>query len=251
VAAARTGQRQRALGFRRGAAGPRVSRLPPGRPLVGLVTDRKRLAPSASEAVACARLIDQVGAAARAGVAVVQVRERGLSDAALDALVGRCVEAVAGTACLVLVNDRLDIAMACRAHGVHLRADSYSARRVREIAPDSFVVGRSVHAAGEAAEIREEGGVDYVMYGSVFVTPSKPPGWAAGGLAGLSAAVAAAAPVPVLAIGGMTPAVAADVAGTGAAGLAGIGLWLATDRARLEITVAAVRQAFDSSSVFH
>lgn len=223
---------------------------PDARPVVCLVSDRRRLSPETSDEHACAKVVEQVAAAARAGIPLVQVREPDLTDATLHALVARCVDAVRGTPCRVLVNDRTDVAIACGAHGVHLRADAYAARRVRALAPEPFIVGRAVHEPGEAAENREEGCVDYLLFGTVFETASKPGGRAAG-IPGLAAAVAAAAPLPVLAIGGMTPGRAADVARSGAAGLAGIGLFLTTDAAELERTLRAVRRWFDSSSVFH
>jgi len=227
-----------------------VSGWPGDRPVVCLITDRRRLSPGAPESAAIARVVEQVGAAARAGIGLVQVREPDLSDAALHRLVTRCIEAVRGTACRILVNDRMDVAMAAAAHGVHLRADAYPARRLRGIVPGGFIVGRSVHSEGESAEIREEGSVDYLLFGTVFRTASKPPGHPVAGVAGLSAAVAAARPLPVLGIGGVTAERAAEVAGTGAAGLAGIGLFLTTEPVELARRVSALHRSFDSSSVF-
>ncbi|HXE81497.1 MAG TPA: thiamine phosphate synthase [Vicinamibacterales bacterium] len=229
-----------------------MSNLPHIRPLLCLVTDRRRLSPGASETDAVDRLVAQVHSAARAGVSLVQIRERGLSDAVLYHLATRCVDAVAGTSCRVLVNDRPDVAIACGAHGVHLRADSYDARLVRQFTPQRFIIGRSVHRAEEAAEIRRENSVDYVLFGTVFPSASKSAGSPVAGIEGLAAAVRSASPVPVIAIGGMTPEHAAEAARAGAAGIAGIGLFLTCDAAELRRTAAAVRQAFvDSSSVHH
>ena len=227
-----------------------MSGRPGDRPVVCLVTDRHRLSPGASDSEAIARVVEQVRAAAGAGIGLVQVREPDLTDAALHLLVTRCVEAAGGTPCRILVNDRMDVAMATGAHGVHLRADAYPARRLRGILPAGFIAGRSVHTEGESAEIREEGIVDYLLFGTVFTTASKPPGHPVAGLAGLSAAVAAAGALPVLGIGGMTPERAAAVAGAGAAGLAGIGLFLTTEPVELARTVSTLHRAFDSSSVF-
>jgi thiamine-phosphate pyrophosphorylase len=228
-----------------------VNRLPDARPVLCLVTSRHRLSPGASESQACDRVVAQVGAAARAGVALVQIREPDLSDAALRALMIRVMAAVERTTSRILVNDRVDVALASGADGVHLRADAYSARRLRQLAPRPFLVGRSVHNAGESTEIRDERSADYVLFGTVFPTASKPPGHPVAGLAALSDAVRAASPVPVLAIGGITPANAGAVAGAGAAGVAGIGLFLTTDSTRLAGTVERLQRSFDSSSVFH
>ena len=70
--------------------------------------------------------------------------------APLTRLVERCVEAVRGTRARVLVNDRVDVALAAGAHGVHLRGDSMPAARARIVAPPAFLVGRSVHSPEEA-----------------------------------------------------------------------------------------------------
>jgi thiamine-phosphate diphosphorylase len=102
----------------------------------------------------------------------------------------------------VVVNDRLDVALAAGAHGVHLRGDSAPTWRVRAAVPRGFLIGRSVHAVDEARDAAGGGAVDYVIFGTVFATDSKP----AGPVAGVDrlAAVCAAVPVPVLAVGGVT-----------------------------------------------
>ena len=115
-------------------------------PVVCMITDRRRLGEDAEAA-----LIRRVAAAARAGVHLIQIRERDIADGALFALVTRAVEAVRGTRTRVLVNDRVDVAMAAGAHGVHLRVDSAPATRVRDVAPPAFLIGRSVHTRDEVA----------------------------------------------------------------------------------------------------
>ena len=99
-----------------------------------------------------------------AGVELIQIRERDLEANGLTSLVRRCVDAVGGTRARVLVNDRLDVALAAGAHGVHLRSDSIEARRVPELLPAGALVGRSVHTAAEAASIAREGVVDYLIF---------------------------------------------------------------------------------------
>jgi thiamine-phosphate pyrophosphorylase len=190
-------------------------------PVLCLITDRRRY--GADWPV---RLVGQVRAAARAGVHLVQVRERDLDGGPLCQLVAACVDAVRGTSARVLVNDRLDVALAARAHGVHLRGDSMPASRVRQITPPGFVVGRSVHAPGELADRVEHEAVDYVLFGTVFETASKP-GRAAAGLP-LLATMAAASRRPVLAVGGITVDRVGMVMNAGAAGVAAIGLFADT-----------------------
>lgn len=203
-------------------------------PVIALVTGRRE-EPRA--------LADRVGAAARAGVHLVQVRERHLDDRALLALVARCLEAVRQTSTRVLVNDRLDVALAAGAHGVHLRADSIAPRRVRAIAPPGFLVGRSIHDPAEAAALTEDGGVDYFVFGTVFPSRSKP-GRPPAGLEGLTRAVAAT-PVPVLAIGGIAAANLAGVRAAGAAGFAAIDLFADPSLDDLGSAVARARLAFE------
>jgi len=164
-----------------------------------------------------------VAAAARDGVHLVQIRERDLDGGPLTRLVSACVAAVGGTRTRILVNDRLDVALAAGAHGVHLRADSFGASRVRDVAPARFLVGRSVHSGEAAIAAAREGGLDYLIFGTVFETASKP-GRAAAGLAGL-AAVSRATTLPVLAIGGVTPERIADVMASGASGVAAISMF--------------------------
>ena len=134
-----------------------------------MITDRRRLGERAGAA-----LIRRVAAAARAGMHLIQIRERDMSDGELLTLVMQAVEAVRGTRTRILVNDRVDVAMVAGAHGVHLRADSAPARRVRKVAPPSFLIGRSVHTRDEISQVCAEGDVDYLLFGTVFETASKP-----------------------------------------------------------------------------
>jgi len=117
------------------------------------------------------------------------------------------------------VNDRIDVALACGADGVHLRADSVSVAAARTLAP--FLVGRSVHTVAEAIAAS---GADYLIAGTVFPSVSKPSA-AVLGVQGLKAIVDATT-VPVLAIGGMTAERVPDVLRTGAAGIAAVGLFI-------------------------
>jgi thiamine-phosphate pyrophosphorylase len=165
--------------------------------------------------------------AARAGAHLIQIREPALEAGALADLARACLRAVAGTRARVVVNDRLDVALAVGAHGVHLRAPSPPARAVRPLCPPGFLVGRSVHSAAEAVRVAEAGGCDYLLFGTVFPTPSKP-GVAGSGTVGLEAAIRATA-LPVLAIGGVEGARVTAVARAGAAGFAAIRFWLASE----------------------
>ena len=188
-----------------------------------LVTDRRRLcSETVAFEVARRRLIDQAKWAVTSDVDLIQVRERDLEAADLARLVGDLVRVSRGSGTRVVVNDRIDVALACGADGVHLRHDSVRAETVRAIAPAGFLVGRSVHGLAEA---EGAGPVDYLIAGTVFPTPSKPAATPILGLDGLAEVVQAVA-VPVLAIGGITRERLDEVAATGAAGAAGIGLFI-------------------------
>ena len=188
-----------------------------------LVTDRRRLCREAvAFEAARRRLVDQATWAVTSNVDLIQVRERDLETADLARLVSDLVQVSRGSGTRVVVNDRLDVALACGADGVHLRHDSVRAETVRTIAPAGFLVGRSVNGLAEA---EGAGPVDYLIAGPVFPTPSKPAAARMLGLDGLADVVQAVA-VPVLAIGGITRERLDEVAATGAAGAAGIGLFI-------------------------
>ena len=218
------------------------------RPLICLVSDRRRVIPAGTDS-----LLRLIAHAASAGVDLVHIREPDLDDRRLAALVEAAVDAVHGTPARVVVNDRLDIALAAGAHGVHLRADSVSAARVRELAPGGFLIGRSVHGRAEA-ETAARSGVDFLVAGTIYPTVSKPENSPLLGVSGL-AEVVRAVDVPVLAIGGVVADKVWDIAASGAAGVAAIGLFadVPTDAndvpfdRTLRKLVAQIRAPFDSA----
>jgi thiamine-phosphate diphosphorylase len=184
-----------------------------------------------------------IRAAASAGIDLIQIREPRAGDRVVADAVRAAVEAVAGTEARIVVNDRVDVAIVAGAAGVHLRGDSIAAPDARAIAPEGFLVGRSVHSAAEAIEAERLGGCDYVTFGTVFPSRSKPHGHRAAGLDALRQ-VCQATRLPVLAIGGVTIERVAAVAAAGAAGIAAIALFAAGDR--LAATVRDARRAFDT-----
>ncbi len=165
----------------------------------------------------------QIASAVRAGVDLIQIREPDLSDRVLLDLVRGAVDAARGSGSLILVNDRVDVALAAGADGVHLPSSSVPAPVMRGHLPPGFLLGRSVHGAAEAARVEAGGGLDYLTMGTVYASASKP-GRAPCGIAGLAAA-ARAVRLPVLAIGGVTVDRMREVLDAGAAGAAAIGLF--------------------------
>jgi thiamine-phosphate pyrophosphorylase len=206
-----------------------------------LVTDRRRLTAGNGVEV-FRRVIEQCRAAAVSGVDIIQVRELDLEARSLAELVSSVLEATRGSAARVVVNERLDVAIACGANGVHLRSDSIPAAAARSIAPPGFVIGRSVHRIDEAVDCAPA--VDYLVAGTVYPTPSKPASGPFLGLAGLDA-IARAVPVPVLGVGGMTLARIPELASSRAAGLAAIGMFLQPES--IASVVSTVRRAFDTA----
>ena len=188
------------------------------RPIACLITDRRRLSTPTEDGVTA-----QVAAAARSGVHLVQIRERDLEGRDLLRLVRSCVTTVRLTSTRVIVNDRLDVAIAAGAHGVHLRGDSMPAARVRTMAPRPFLIGRSIHDAPEAERVTHEGGLDYLIFGPVFETSSKP-GSPPAGLEALRSVVSRTT-LPVIAVGGVTNDRIAAVTTAGAVGFAAISLF--------------------------
>jgi thiamine-phosphate pyrophosphorylase len=212
-----------------------------------LVTDRRRLLPADAPLDAARRgLLAQARYAVDAGVDLIQIRERDLEAAALSALIADLLALTRGSATRVVVNDRVDVAIACGADGVHLRGDSIPVAAARRLAPTPFLVGRSVHAVGDVDNVDSDAaGADVVVAGSVFASRSKPVSHGCLGVDGLRAIVSAT-DAPVLAIGGVTSDRFDAIAATGAAGLAAIGLFMG-DRGPipLDSVVRHARLAFD------
>ena len=200
--------------------------LPDRRPILCLVSDRRRLCGSCDEVRTRQCLIGQVRAAVQAGIEMVQIRERDMDASRLATLVTEAMRIARGSDTRIVVNDRLDIAMATGADGVHLREDSVPVAAARRGAPPGFLIGRSVHQAEEAAVVAAD--ADYVIAGTVFATMSKTENDRLLGQAGLTAIVRTV-PVPVLAIGGLSIGNISAVAAAGAAGIAAIGLFLSEE----------------------
>jgi thiamine-phosphate diphosphorylase len=188
-------------------------------------------------------LLELIAEAAHAGVDLIQIRERRLDDRALVNLTRRAVDATRGTSSRIVVNDRVDIALAAHASGVHLRADSFTASRIRALAPPGFLIGRSVHDPAEAAAVEAGGGCDYLLFGTVFPSTSKlstDPISGPGALREVCARVA----IPVLAIGGISIENVRQVAASGASGIAAISLFERGDP--IAATISMLRRRFDT-----
>lgn len=209
-------------------------------PLVCCVTDRRRFA------LSTAALLERARWAAASGVDLIQVRERDLPDRDLADLVRAIVAVANGFQTRVLVNDRVDVAIAAGADGVHLRADSIDASDVRALVPSGFLVGRSVHTMDEACAAAAAGGYDYLVFGTVFPSSGKAQGHAIASVQALGA-VCRRVELPVIAIGGIDDTRARDAAAVGAAGAAAVELFMsAPSEAAMRTRVERLRRAFDT-----
>jgi len=177
-------------------------------------------------------LLERIGLAQASGVDWIQIREKDLGGHEL-ALLTRAALAVparqARKRSTIVLNDRLDVALAEGAAGVHLPENSLPVAEVRSLAercaaPDRpFLVGASCHSL-EAARSAADSGADYLFFGPVFPTPSKAAYGAPHGLAKL-AELCRAVSLPVLAIGGIDAENAAWCLRSGASGIAAIRLF--------------------------
>ena len=205
------------------------------------VTDRKLLGPAAGTE----QLLPQITCAGAAGVDWIQIREKDLPARELLELVRGAVAAVPAPAS-ILINDRLDVALASGAAGVHLGSNSIPvAEAVRWCragnAPADFRVGVSCHSLREANDA-ERAGASYIFFGPVFETPSKAQFGPPQGIARL-AEVCRGVKIPVLAIGGIKEENAAACLKAGAAGIAAIRMFQdAPDAARLSRVVSRLRK---------
>lgn len=207
-------------------------------PIVCYVSDRRSIAAEGGDAGAA--LVSLAERAARAGVDWIEIREKDLGGGALLKLVSAVV-ARAG-AMRVLVNDRLDVALAAGAAGVHLSGEGLPVRPVRDWCREraaGLMIGKSCHSLEEARGA-EADGADYVFFGPIFATPSKLAYGAPQGVEAL-AQVCRGLHIPVVAIGGITAENAGACVAAGAGGVAAI-RWF-QEAEDLDARVAALRAA--------
>ena len=147
-------------------------------------------------------------------------------------------EPVALSRSMLLVNDRLDVVMALGLHGAHLGQRSLAPEVARNLLGPGRVLGLSVHSGSEALE-GKEGVVDFLLAGTVYPSSSHPGGEAPG--PARIREILEVSPLPVLAIGGITPGRVPEVMAAGAHGVAVLsGVWAREDPA------AAVREFLDA-----
>lgn len=197
-------------------------------PILCYVTDGGAFAaPGEAQEEQCEALSAKIAAAALAGVDWIQIREKNMDGAKLAELARNVISRVEPN-CRVILNDRLDVACAVGAGGVHLGEKSIPVAEARRFVRErgmskEFLIGASVHSL-EAAIAAEKDGADYVIFGPVFATPAKLAFGEPQGLARLKEVCSTLA-IPVLGIGGITLENAGDCYLSGASGVAAIRLF--------------------------
>lgn len=168
-------------------------------------------------------LLDAIARNLAQGVTWIQIREKDLPARDLYELTRAALQLPNPHATKILVNTRVDVALAAGAHGAHLPAGSPEPSAFAPLKPPGFVIGVSCHSVEEVSAA-EAGGAGYAIFAPVFAPLSKPPDLPARGRDELARA-AACVRIPVIALGGITEANAASCIAAGAAGIAGITLF--------------------------
>ena len=168
-------------------------------------------------------MVQTVERAVRGGVRAVQLRERDLDTRTLFELACQLRVASERYDAVLFINDRIDVALACGADGVHLPSNSFSVTDARALLGPDRLIGVSTHRPDEVAAAAAAG-ADFAVFGPVFDTPSKRRYGAPVGLDRLREACALG--LPVVGLGGVDTSNAAAVSAAGAFGVAVIRAWL-------------------------
>lgn len=188
-----------------------------------LITDRKLFSDTES-------LYFGVEEALKGGVRAVQLREKEIPVRGLLDMAYRMREITKDYCARLFINDRVDVAMAVQADGVHLGRKSMPVSAAKTASAGRLIVGVSTHSPGEAFEA-ERDGADFITFGPVYQTPSKLKYGAPVGIGSLKQ-VCSGISVPVFAIGGITPERLGEIDNSGADGVALISAILGSENIR-------------------
>ncbi|MEO6049717.1 MAG: thiamine phosphate synthase [Pyrinomonadaceae bacterium] len=186
------------------------------KPIIYLITTGE--ATDANFFAAQSKILDIVHIAVEEKVSLIQIREKRLSARMLFELTISVAEITRRSETRLVVNDRADIALAAKADGVHLAANSLPVDVVRRNFTKDFIIGASTHTA-DAAEKAARDGADFVVFGPVFKTPGK---GEPVGLEALSEVCEKLNPLPVIGLGGIDGTRKQSVLDAGGAGFAAI-----------------------------
>ena len=163
-------------------------------------------------------IIEIVGDALEAGAHAVQLRDKTASARDLQDVGSKLLLLTRAAGALLFINDRLDVALAIGADGVHLGPEDIPVSEARKAVPNSFLIGTSTDTPQEAAQFQRDG-ADYIGCGTVYPTKTKSDTGQTIGLSGLDH-VARSVDVPVIGIGGINVERSAEVSTTCASGIA-------------------------------
>lgn len=190
-------------------------------PFLYLITDRQQFSPNPRQQI---EAIARAAQEAPHNKLLIQIREKDMSAQELSEFVRAAISVARPHGARVLVNDRLDVALAVGADGVHLRTNSLPLKAIRQLRlQTNFLIGVSTHSLYEAQNA-EANGADFIVCGPVFSTPSKAMYGAPMGLEQF-AEICRSVRLPVLALGGISMTNFAEPMKQGAAGIAGIGIF--------------------------
>jgi thiamine-phosphate pyrophosphorylase len=175
----------------------------------------------------CGGFFDTIEKAIAGGVSIIQIREKSLGSRPFLEKASRLMQIAKSAGVPVLINDRVDIALAVGADGVHIGQNDLPLEIVRRIIGQGAVIGVSVSSV-EEAHLAENGGADYIAVSPVWGTPTKPDTPEAVGLGG-TAKIARSVSIPCVGIGGINANNAADVIKTGCAGVAVVSAIMASE----------------------
>ena len=189
-------------------------------PNIYLITDRHQIKLER-------QFFDVIEELLQAGIRMIQLREKDLSAAELYQLAIDLRALTNRYKCQLLINDRIDLALAVNADGVHLGHHSLPINVARQLLGTQALIGASTHSVDEVNQANQHG-ADFVTYGPVFYTPSKAPYGKPVGIESLKQ-ICTTSKIPVYALGGIKPHNSKAVMETGAKGIAMISALLATD----------------------
>lgn len=172
--------------------------------------------------------VDQVERLAAGGATFIQLREKSLSAREFFQEAKTAVEFARRHSIRIIINDRVDIALATKADGVHLGQDDLTPEAARRVLGPDAVIGYSTHNPEQARRALSLP-IDYLAIGPIFATNSKADTEPVVGLAGLQSVAAIATDMPIVAIGGITAENASTVTAAGAASVAVISALLNED----------------------
>lgn len=162
-------------------------------------------------------VIEQARAAAQGGAALVQIRDKDISDFEFTALVKSLLPEMVAYGVQLIVNDRVEVAIATGAHGLHIGQGDGDVGTIRQMMPQGMILGLSIETDAQAHRI--PAGVDYIGAGPIRATATKPDHAHPIGFEGL-AQITATARLPTYAIGGLGHGDAAAIKAAGAIGMA-------------------------------